>query len=250
MQQSGRRLRLATLVVIGLLSISVITSGVAVGVPAARVAVSDATVAPATPTAGAPTTVTATVRLSGGSTSAVTLDRVELVRSDDETVATVSDLGSLSAGETLTVPVTATFETPGEHDLRVEATVTDAEDDEVTVTRPVSVVIERGMPQVAFDIPNAVVGADSPVQATVSNPTNAAIRNLSVMINAPAEGERRMREIPVLAAGATTTLNFSVRPQSTGQQQLRASVSYLTPAGTAAKIVVHRQVVASRAKWR
>lgn len=242
MQQSGRRLRLATLVVIGLLSISVITSGVAVGVPAARVAVSDATVAPATPTAGAPTTVTATVRLSGGSTSAVTLDRVELVRSDDETVATVSDLGSLSAGETLTVPVTATFETPGEHDLRVEATVTDAEDDEVTVTRPVSVVIERGMPQVAFDIPNAVVGADSPVQATVSNPTNAAIRNLSVMINAPAEGERRMREIPVLAAGATTTLNFSVRPQSTGQQQLRASVSYLTPAGTSAQMEQTRPI--------
>lgn len=237
MKQSGRRQRMAILTIVVLLLLTVFASGVAIGVPAARVAVSDATVTPATPTAGAPTTVTATVRLSGGSTSAVTLDRVDLVSSDDDNfrddvVARATDLGSLSAGETLTVPITATFNTPGEHDLRIRATVTDADNDETTVTRPISVIVEQGVPQVSFDAPNAVVGADSSVQATVSNPTNAALRNLSVRIMTPETGERSVREIPVLAAGTTTTLNLSVQPRQPGQQQLTADISYLTPSGT------------------
>ncbi|ERG97102.1 CARDB domain-containing protein [Haloquadratum walsbyi] len=215
-----------------LLVMAVFASGVVAGVPAARVSVSDATVTPATPTAGAPTTVTATVRLSGGSTSAVTVDRVELSSSDGDTVASTTNLGSLSAGETLTVPITTTFDTPGEHNLRIRASVTDADDDEETVTRPISVIVEQGVPQVTFDAPNAVTGADSPVQATVSNPTNAALRNLSVDIRSPEVGDRRVREVPVLPAGATATLNFSVQPQQSGQQQLRADISYLTPAGT------------------
>jgi hypothetical protein len=241
MRQSGRRQKMAILTIVGLLLLTVFASSVAIGVPAARVAVSDTTVTPATPTAGAPTTVTATVRLSGGSTSAVTLDRVELVNSDansfrDDTVASATDLGSLSAGETLTVPITATFDTAGAHDLRIKVTVTDADNDETTVTRPISVIVEQGVPQVTFDAPNAVVGADSFVQATVSNPTNAALRNLSIRIMTPEAGERSVREIPVLAAGTTATLNFSVQPQQPGQQRLSADISYLTPAGTVRNI--------------
>ena len=103
--------------------------GVAGAVPDARVAVTDATVTPATPTAGAPVTVEATVRLSGGSASAADLDRVRVVDANGTTLGEATGLGTLSPGETVTVPVTLVVEDPGAYDLSIVAAVSDADDE-------------------------------------------------------------------------------------------------------------------------
>ncbi|MEF8858530.1 MAG: hypothetical protein V5A38_06360 [Halolamina sp.] len=215
--------------------------GVAVGaIPDNRVTITQTTVAPTTPTAGAPTTVSATVRLSGGSASAASLDRVAIV-DGDETLGEATGLGALSPGETLTVPVTTRFEEPGARNLTIVATVTDADGERTTVRRPLSLVVESGAPQVAFETDGLAAGADVGATVTVSNPTTAALRDLTLSFPG-VDGERTSRTIPTLAAGASQSLNFSLRAVSAGERPLRVEVSYTTAAGTRATTVGERVV--------
>ncbi|ESP87266.1 hypothetical protein [Candidatus Halobonum tyrrellensis] len=215
--------------------------GTAGAVPDARVAVTDATVSPATPTAGAPVTVSATVRLSAGSASAADLTRVEL-RDGDDAVGVARDLGSLSPGETLTVPVTATFDDPGERSLTVVARFEDADGDAATARRPLSLVVEPGAPQVEFDVDDPVAGAPAPLRVTVSNPTTVALRDVTVTATAPAEGPRTRRTVASLDAGEATTLNLSVTPAEAGDREFAFRVSYATAAGTRGETTFARTV--------
>jgi len=219
--------------------------GVAGAVPDARVAVTDATVTPATPTAGAPVTVEATVRLSGGSASAADLDRVRVVGANGTTLGEATGLGTLSPGETVTVPVTLVVEDPGAYDLSIVAAVSDADDETATASRPLSLVVEQGAPLVELDAPDAVAAADSPVEVTLSNPTTAALRDLTVTVVDPADGERVRRTAATLAAGASQTLNFSVTPDEAGEQAFRVRVDYTTAAGTRTAVTHERAVSVS-----
>ncbi|WP_277554847.1 CARDB domain-containing protein [Halobaculum limi] len=240
-----RSARGGTTVLVALLlvtSVLVPFVGVAGAVPDARVAVTDATVTPATPTAGAPITVEATVRLSGGSASAADLDRVRVVDADGTVLGEATGLGTLSQGETLTVPVTLTIADPGAYDLRVVATVSDSDDETASASRPLSLVVEQGAPLVEVVAPSAVAGADSRVEVTVSNPTNAALRDLTVSAADPADGERTRRTIATLDAGASQTVNLSVRPSEVGEATLAVRVDYTTAAGTRASVTAEQSV--------
>lgn len=225
------RARGAALVMVVLLVLAGMPGLTAGTIPDNRVTITDATVSPGTPTAGAPTTISATVQLSAGSTSAATLERVEIVDGDGERLGTATDLGSLSPGETLSVPVTVRFPDPGARNLTVLATVSDADDERTTVRRPLSVVVESGAPQVETDLDGLVAGVDSPASVTVANPTTAALRNISVAV-AGADGDRTRRTIPTLAAGGTETLNFSLRADTDGERDLAVEVTYTTAVGT------------------
>ncbi|WP_073307076.1 CARDB domain-containing protein [Halobaculum gomorrense] len=216
--------------------------GVAGAVPDARVAVTDATVAPATPTAGAPITVDVTVRLSAGSDSAADLDRVAVRDANGTVLGVATGLGTLSPGETLTVPVTFTVDDPGAYDLSVVATVSDSDDETATASRPLSLVVERGAPLVEIAAPAAVAGDDSAVEVTVSNPTAAALRDLAVTVVSPPDGERLRRAVATLPAGASRTLNFSVVPAAPGERTIRVRVDYTTVAGTRATVAQERGV--------
>ncbi|MFC7070379.1 CARDB domain-containing protein [Halobaculum lipolyticum] len=242
---NDRSTRAAALVAGLLLVTSVLVPfvGVAGAVPDARVSVTDATVTPATPTAGAPITVAATVRLSAGSASAADLDRVRVVDADGDVLGEATGLGALSPGETLTVPVTLVVDEPGAYDLSVVATVSDSDDDTATARRPLSLAVEQGAPQVAFEADGAVAGADSRVAVTVSNPTTAALRDLTVAAVDPADGERVRATVPTLAAGASQQVNLSVRPDAAGERAFVVRVDYTTAAGTRANVSYERPVV-------
>ncbi|MFC7027649.1 hypothetical protein ACFQH8_09400 [Halomicroarcula sp. GCM10025710] len=47
----------------------------------------------------------------------------------------------------------------------------------------------------------------------------------------PASGDRLRRTAPALAAGASTTLNFSVRATEPGTTNLTVATTYTTPTG-------------------
>ncbi len=202
----------------------------AADIPDNRVTITDATVSPDTPTAGAPTTVSATVRLSGGSSSAATLERVEIV-DGDETLGEATNLGSISPGETLSVPVTVSFDEPGAYNLSVVATVSDSDGERTTVRRPLSIAVESGAPQVETTVDGLVAGVNSPATVTVSNPTTAALRDITVSF-VGADGERVRRTVPTLAAGGSETLNFSIRAAEAGERNLTVEAAYTTAAGT------------------
>ena len=235
------RIRGAALI-IAVLLVTATVPGFAVGaIPDTRVTITDATVSPANPTAGAPTTVSATVRLSAGSDSAGTLERVAIVNETGATLASATGLGSLSPGETLTVPVTVRFPDPGARDLTVVATVSDADDDRATARRPLSVAVEAGTPQLTTNAAGLTAGADSGATVTVSNPTGAALRDITVAFT-DVDGDRTRRTVATLPAGVSQSLNFSLAPATAGERDLTIEAAYTTAAGTRATATQTRTV--------
>ena len=236
------RSRLTPLLVVSLV---VLGSAVAV-VPAAaadaRLTLTGTTVTPATPTVGAPITAETTLRLSAGSNTSMTVDEVRVVeRNDtDEVYGTATDLGRLSPGETLDVPVTFAVDEAGSHDLQLVAVGTDSAGDSVQATRPLTVGVERGEPQVELDTDEYVAGAETEVEATVSNPTTAAIRDVELSVTDP--GQENGVSIPTLAAGASQTVNLSVVVPESGDRSLELTTNYTTPNGVELQSTATRQV--------
>ena len=212
------------------LALLLVVPSAAVAVPDARLAVSGLTVSPDISTVGEPVTVTATVRNSAGSDSAVELTAVRLVDGDGTTLATAGDPGSLSPGDTLSVDLTRQFETSGVKELAVVAVGEDANDQRVTIRRPVTVTVEQTPPLVAVDAPRLVTDSENRLAVQVSNPNAETYRNLVVRIDAPDAGPKR-RVVPSLAGGASTTLNVSYAPAETGAATVGVTVDYTTATG-------------------
>jgi len=198
-------------------------------VPDARLTVTDATVSPTQPTVGAPTTVEATVALSGGSPSPVSLDRVVLT-DGDETLAVARNLGALSQGGTLTVPLTTTFDSAGEQSLELVVVGENATGAEVRATRPLTVVVEDAAPLVSLRSGDAVADTETQVPVEVANPTTDPIRNVVVDVQAGDAAGRAT--LASLAGGASETVNVTLVPESTGDLPVDATVEYTTAVGT------------------
>ena len=230
------------LLVAALLALSLVGPAPVAAVPDARLAVSDVTVSPATPTVGAQVVVDATLRNSAGSPEAVEIDRVEL-RRDRSTLATADDLGSLSPGDTVGVPLTATFDTPGDRVLTLRVVGRDADNDRVTVTRPVPVAVEAASPQVTVETGDAAVDSPTRVAVTVGNPTAAPVRDVAVRLADPiGTPNRSVAFVPTLAAGAEETVNLSTVPDAAGDRPLRVAVDYTDASGVSRTVERERGV--------
>jgi hypothetical protein len=209
----------------------------------ARLTLTDASVTPPTPAAGAPLTVSTTVRYSAGSNTSLDLDAVRVVRADTgETVGTATDLGTLTPGETLTVPVSVTVDGTGVYDFRLVAEGSDGDGETARATRPLTVGVEPGAPQFEATVDRLVTGADRSVAVEVSNPTTAALRDLEVVVRAPAGGERVRRTIPSLGPGATETLNVTVRGPDAGETAVELRTTYTDPTGAQRTVTYTRPV--------
>jgi hypothetical protein len=208
------------------------------GVPDARFSFSNVAVAPGTPATGEPTTVTATVASSAGSPAPATVDRV-LLRDGEETLAEAAGPGTLSPGDTVAVDLTTAFARPGSQDLTLVAVGTDADDERVRVQRPVRVPVRQSAPAVDVRVPDPVAGVESRVGVELSNPDGEAISDVTVTVEGGAVDRRT--SVPVLAAGATETVNLSVRPER-GEQPVTVAVAYTTSTGrrtsTASEVTV------------
>ncbi len=217
------------------LALPLVLPAVAVAdVPDARIAVSDVTVAPGTPTVDEQVTVTATVRNSGGSAAAATVDRVALRSPSGRVLAAATGLGSLSAGDTLAVPLATRFPEAGDRTLTLRIEATDTDGESVTVTRPVPVAIERAPPRATVTVADAAVDSPTRLRIALGNPTTAPMRDVVVAINGtiPTLDGRDRRAVPSLAAGATRVVNLTVVPRTAGERTVRLDVGYTTASGT------------------
>jgi len=214
--------------------IALTTTGAAV--PEVRLTVDDVTVSPETPTAGEPVTIEATVQNSAGSTQAVEIDRVAVVENGEQLVD-ATGIGSLAIGDGTTVPLTTTFDEAGVHETTVEFTGTDEDGETVTVSQPLTVVVEGGAPSIETRNVTAVAGAPTNLTMTVGNPTEATLRNVVVSLDGPGlVGEIDRRVVPAIDPGAETPLTFRLRPESAGETLLETTISYTTAAGTEATV--------------
>jgi hypothetical protein len=219
--------RLAALLAV-LLTVSALAGAIspAAAVPDARLAVSDVTVTPDTATVGSQVVVDATLRNSAGSPSAVEIREVEL-RDDDGVRVGAGDVGSLSPGDTLSVPLATTFEEPGARTLTLRIVGRDADGDRVTVTRPVPVAVERAPPQIDIRTGPAAVDSPTRIAVTVGNPTTAPVRDVAVRLAEPlGVANRSVAFVPSIAAGAEAVVNLSTVPGAAGDRTLGVVVAY------------------------
>ncbi|PSQ19822.1 hypothetical protein BRD00_00830 [Halobacteriales archaeon QS_8_69_26] len=208
----------------------------------ARVTVTDVAVSPGTPVTGEPVTMAVTLRNSAGSPSPAAVEWVA-VREGDRTLVNATDPGTLSGGETLTIPLTARFDSAGEHELTVVAVATDENGNRTRVERPLSVVVERAPPQVELGVPPSAVGEPTRVAVTVANPTTEPVRNLALSVDGDGfDPVANRATVPDLAAGETTTVNVTLRPTAAGEGSVRADLSYTTAAGVRANTSLSRTV--------
>ena len=226
---SPPRVGLVLLVVALVLAPVVPAVGAAAMVPDARLTISDVSTAPAAPTTGEPVTVSPTVSLSAGSTATVEVERVEL-RNDSTTLARATGPGSLSQGDSLTVDLVTEFADPGRKELTLVAVGNSSTENEtVRVERPLSLVVRGASPRLEVTAPDPVAGVDGRVAVEVSNPNANAISDVQVTLVSD-RAVRKRATVPTLAAGATTTVNLSMRPAA-GEQPLVVKTAYTTSTG-------------------
>ena len=218
------------------------TVTVVAAVPDVRLTVSDVTVEPATPLVGETVTVTATVQNSGGSTSPVDVSRV-ILRGPDGRLDTAENVGSLSTGDSVTVPLTARFDEAGVRTLELRVVGTDENRNTVRISRPVPVAVESAGPQVTLDVTDPAVDAESRVQVTLANPAATPVRNLVVAFDRPfGEGVETRTVVPLLDAGETTTVNLTTVPTAPGERDLAVRVGYTSASGTESRTTVTQTV--------
>lgn len=220
-------------VVLGTVGAVTVAPAVADEPDAARLTVTDVTVSPATPVPGEPVTFAVSLRNSVGSSSAVGLDTIRLETPDGDVLARATDPGTLSAGDTLTVPLVHEFDRPGAYDLTVVATGTNASGGTVTVRRPTSVTVTSPAAQVEVRPSVPTVDTTSTVTVRVANPTETELRDVTVAVDGvgiePVVGSRT---IPVVAPGEVALVNLSVRGAAPGRAALETSVTYRPGADT------------------
>ena len=225
----------SVVVVIGCVVFLSTVAGIGVGAdPKPDVAISNVTVSPENPRTGDTITVEATIENldTSGKTAQITEVALRTESGDAfREYARISDLGYLSPGSEVRVPMTVTLDEPGIYRFRVTAFARSPDSANVRVQYPVTVEVrEAARPQVRIATSDAVVGVESNVSVRVANGAEGALRNVNLSLS----GDRVSVENPSrvraeLAAGTDETFNFSVRPAAPGDRSLTARLRYVTP---------------------
>ncbi|ELZ84853.1 hypothetical protein C453_12581 [Haloferax elongans ATCC BAA-1513] len=207
--------------------------GTVVAVPDARLTVSDAAVLPETPVVGEQVVVSVSIANSVASPDAARIDEVRLSDPVDDLDVRARTLGSLSPGDSVTVPVALTFETAGARTLSLTVLGTDEDGDRVRVERPVPIAVEDAPPLVDVAVSDAVVDSETRIQVSLSNPTTADIRNIVVSVDS-FDGEALVgtASVATLPDGATEVRNLTVVPAASGDLPVALRVNYTTASGT------------------
>jgi hypothetical protein len=231
---TGSRTVLTTLLAV--LIVAGTTVGVAAAAPAA-VTVSETSVSDDEPTVGDTITVTPTVRHSSSGSGSFEVTQVILEDASGTQYAEADDLGTLGAGDTLDVPLRATFEDAGEKKLVVhvrgvsygadgnwDEVVHIKQPTHVTVSEPTTSTTTK--PQLNVMAGDLTEGVESTVRVTASNGGDDAVSNLSIHLSGAGVAGTQTKLQPTLDAGNSTTVEFDVRPSSSGAQQLNATLDY------------------------
>ncbi|MFB6112814.1 MAG: hypothetical protein ABEJ58_01770 [Halodesulfurarchaeum sp.] len=201
----------------------------------AYVSVTDVTVRPETPLPGEDITITATVRNLESSPSNLELNAVAIQYTESHTVkeyTRAQDLGTLSPGSEIRVPLTISFEEPGTKSFRVVVYGQDESGASVKVTYPVVVQVSTAHPTVTIEADQPVTGVESPVNLTVSNGLDDSVRNVAVRLDGKSVTvDNSRRAIAKLESGEERVLSYRITPKSVGRQPLRATIRYTTAGG-------------------
>lgn len=194
------------------------------------VALTGVDVSPSEPVPGERVTLTATVQNVETSSATVDLDSIYVRRADGsgfEELVRVRDVGAITPGSSLSVPLSVKFEDAGTKRLRVTANVVDDSGDRTRVTYPVVVDVDDTHPQVDVETNESVVGLTSDGAVRVANGLSTDARNVEVRLSGTGVDfvdDRSVRSS--VAAGESVRVPFRYEPQVAGQQEVVATLSY------------------------
>jgi hypothetical protein len=221
--------------------VTLLVAGSAVGAATAgptTVSVTSTSVSAEEPSTGETVIVTPTISHSSEGSGSFEVTEVRLVDSTGQQHAEADDLGALGAGDTMEVPLGASFASGGDKRLTIHVRGKQYDDDgsfvrSVHLTHPAYVSVSAPSaptetpPQVHVSTDRAVAGAETTVEVTVSNGGDEKLTDLSVRLET-LDGEMPSRTAitPVLAAENATTFRFDVTPPKPGEGTLKATLRY------------------------
>ncbi|WP_336338088.1 COG1361 family protein [Haloarcula brevis] len=233
---------LACLVVVGSLPVSVAGASV-------NASISNVEVTPSSPAPGETVTFDTTVRNLENSDAPLEINDIAVRRAGGRGITEydrVSNLGSISPGSTLEVPLTASFDSAGSKDLRVIVYGRDRGTGEnVELRYPVKLNVQERHPQVDVMANDSVAGVESTGEVTVANGLDTRITNVEVVVEGDGVEMTRSRTVESsVAEDESATAPFRFRPSSAGQHTLTATVSY-TIAGDISRTTTRTIVIES-----
>lgn len=212
---------------------------------APSVSIRNVSVAPTAPAPDEPVTVDVTV--ANGGRTAYWIEAVALRPAPDDPVAEytrVPDVGTLTPGSRVQVPLTHRFETAGTHRLR--AVVYFQPDDGVPrrVVAPVVVEVaepnDRG-PTVDVDVGRAVVGSETTVDVRVVNDLDSSLVGGALSLSAPGvDVADDRRAFATVERGEALNASFEVVPTRTGRSTATLALEYTRGGGETRRVT--RQV--------
>lgn len=224
------RRSVASLLILTLLA-ATLTTAVPAAAAQTNVQIQSVDVSPAQPAPDERFTLTVTVANFASSSGSVDVEQVYL-REQSRTFARTTDVGSIAAGGTLTVPLTAKFEEAGGKRLSVNVVVEDGDGDERLVKYPLYLTVEEP-DEAAISVAglDPVVGQKGPVDLVVSNGDTKPISNVRLRVAGDARVENPNRVSASIPAGTQRTHTYQVTFPESGPQQLEATLRYKTSGG-------------------
>ncbi len=221
---------LACLVVVGSLPLSVAGASV-------NASISNVEVSPSSPAPGETVTFDTTVRNLESSDAPLEINDIAIRKSGGRGITEyerVSNLGSISPGSTLEVPLTASFDSSGSKDLRVIVYGRDRGTGEnVELRYPVKLNVKERHPQVDITANDSVAGVESTGEVTVANGLDTQITNVEVVVEGDGVEMTKSRTVrSSVAQNGSITAPFRFRPESAGEHSLTATISYTVDGDT------------------
>ncbi|EMA21994.1 hypothetical protein [Haloarcula marismortui] len=221
---------LACLVIVGSLPLSVAGASV-------NASISTVDVSPSSPAPGETVTFDTTVRNLESSDAPLEINDIAIRKSGGRGITEyerVSDLGSISPGSTLEVPLTASFDSAGSKDLRVIVYGRDrGTGDNVELKYPVQLNVQERHPQMDITADDSVAGVESTGEVTVANGLDTQITNVEIVVEGDGVKMTKSRTVrSSVAENGSITAPFRFRPESAGEHSLTATISYTVDGDT------------------
>lgn len=211
----------------------------------ADVTISSVSVTPSDPAPDEPFTITANV--SNLATSNETVEVTDVyVRGQGDGVneyGRVENMGEISPGSQLSVPLSATVDSTGTKKLRVTARLRLDDGSYRDVQHPLVVTVEEPN-EVLVSVPTsgAPVAERTPVNVTVANGDSSAITGVELDLGGDATVENERRVAASIEAGAERYFEYDVTFDEAGTRTLDATVTYSTAEGATRTVTQERTI--------
>lgn len=241
-----RRVLLAAVVVLA--TLPALAAGAQV-----NASVTNVTVEPTSPAPGESVTFSTTIRNLESSGDPLEIRSVAIRATGGDGInelTRVRNVGTLSPGAEVSLPLTHTFGSAGTRDLRVYVFAENANNGRnVELRYPLSVSVEERHPQVDVQTNDSVAGVASNGTVTVANGLDTSVSNIEVTV--AGDDVTMLEDRSVFASldeGETANADFRFRPQSAGTNELTATISYSLPGGTERTVTQNRTIETDTAR--